>query len=69
MQGLKWHSDHKKMALSHRGPRKDPLLVFGVTLPPQDITGQRGNTAFDRSLLEAVLYLLRHEKFGMVTAP
>lgn len=58
-----------KRALSQREPRKDPLLGFGMTLPPQDTTGQRGNIALDRSLLEAVLYLLRHEKFGMVTAP
>lgn len=57
-----------KRALSHREPRKDPLLGFGMTLPPQDLTGQRGNIALDRSLLETVLYLLRHEKLGMVTA-
>lgn len=31
MRGPKWHSDHMKMALSHREPRKDPVLVFGMT--------------------------------------
>jgi len=48
---------------------RHPLLGLRMTLAPQGITGQRGNITFDRSLLAAVLYLLRHEKFGMVNAP